>query len=180
LPILIRRAEPADAPSLSRFARKTFRAAFAAQNDPAALDEYLATAFSPEIQAAEIAADGSVVLLAVDPATTGEQLSGYAHLVDDPPSTQLRRLYVDPAITGGGLGARLVAEAIAVCGSRGSGRLWLGVWEHNVRAIAFYERLGFRICGETRFHFGPDIQRDLLMDLNFSGAGQAPGRSGGP
>jgi diamine N-acetyltransferase len=171
LPIVIRRAGPADALTLSRFARMTFRAAFAAQNDPAALDEYLETAFSPDIQAAEIAADGSEVLLAVDHTTHGEQLAGYVHLVEDPPSMQLRRLYVDPARAGNGLGARLVTEAVAVCGSRGFNQLWLGVWENNVRAIAFYKRAGFRICGETRFHFGPDIQRDLLMELDLSNAG---------
>ena len=41
--------------------------------------------------------------------------------------------------------------------------LWLGVWERNVRAIAFYERWGFATVGEHLFRLGSNDQRDLIM-----------------
>jgi ribosomal protein S18 acetylase RimI-like enzyme len=47
--------------------------------------------------------------------------------------------------------------------ARGSGVAWLGVWEHNPRAITFYGKLGFVACGEQVFPLGNDPQRDIVM-----------------
>jgi ribosomal protein S18 acetylase RimI-like enzyme len=41
--------------------------------------------------------------------------------------------------------------------------LWLGVWEHNPRAIAFYEKQGFRKVGRHTFMVGSDVQYDDVM-----------------
>jgi ribosomal protein S18 acetylase RimI-like enzyme len=40
---------------------------------------------------------------------------------------------------------------------------WLGVWEHNPRAIAFYEKWGFKQFGTHPFLLGKDLQTDILM-----------------
>ncbi len=47
--------------------------------------------------------------------------------------------------------------------SGGGDVLWLGVWEHNQRAIAFYHRWGFAIVGTHTFQLGADLQTDFLM-----------------
>ena len=44
--------------------------------------------------------------------------------------------------------------------------LWLGVWERNLRALAFYRKWGFDIVGEQIFQLGDDPQRDLVMRRN--------------
>ena len=54
---------------------------------------------------------------------------------------------------------------------KGHGSVWLGVWEHNRRARAFYERWGFRPVGAETFRLGSDDQLDLLMELRLDGAG---------
>jgi ribosomal protein S18 acetylase RimI-like enzyme len=41
--------------------------------------------------------------------------------------------------------------------------LLLGVWKENARAIAFYQRLGFREVGSQTFRIGDDEQQDLVM-----------------
>jgi len=41
--------------------------------------------------------------------------------------------------------------------------LWLGVWERNPNAIAFYEREGFEVFGEHSYLLGTDLQRDLML-----------------
>jgi diamine N-acetyltransferase len=41
--------------------------------------------------------------------------------------------------------------------------LWLGVWEHNARAIAFYTKCGFIDVGEHAFFVGGDEQTDRVM-----------------
>ena len=43
--------------------------------------------------------------------------------------------------------------------------LWLGVWERNARARAFYSRWGFTEVGEMHFVLGNDPQRDLVLAL---------------
>jgi ribosomal protein S18 acetylase RimI-like enzyme len=41
--------------------------------------------------------------------------------------------------------------------------IWLGVWEHNERALAFYLKWGFERFGEHIFMLGDDTQTDWLM-----------------
>ncbi|CAM6209294.1 N-acetyltransferase domain-containing protein [Enterobacter intestinihominis] len=47
--------------------------------------------------------------------------------------------------------------------AKGSDVVWLGVWEHNPRAISFYHKLGFTEVGEHIFQVGSDPQRDIIM-----------------
>ena len=47
--------------------------------------------------------------------------------------------------------------------SRWARKLWLGVWERNDRARAFYVKCGFADAGEHIFLFGTDPQTDLIM-----------------
>ena len=41
--------------------------------------------------------------------------------------------------------------------------IWLGVWERNSRALAFYRKWDFREVGEHIFQLGSEPQRDILM-----------------
>jgi ribosomal protein S18 acetylase RimI-like enzyme len=43
--------------------------------------------------------------------------------------------------------------------------LWLGVWERNPRAIAFYRKRGFQDVGSHEFLLGQDRQTDRVMVL---------------
>ncbi len=46
---------------------------------------------------------------------------------------------------------------------RGVAYVWLGVWEHNYKAIKFYQDKGFVCFGEHVFVLGEDRQTDFLM-----------------
>ena len=41
--------------------------------------------------------------------------------------------------------------------------VWLGVWERNPRAIAFYEKHGFAAVGEQTYRVAGEVQRDVVM-----------------
>ena len=41
--------------------------------------------------------------------------------------------------------------------------VWLDVWEHNPRAIAFYRKWGFEQVGTQTFQLGEDVQNDWLI-----------------
>jgi tRNA (guanine37-N1)-methyltransferase len=45
----------------------------------------------------------------------------------------------------------------------GATRAWLGVWEENARAIAFYLKSGFKTVGTQSFELGGVMQSDLVM-----------------
>ena len=169
---IIRAASAADAERLSRFAATTFRETFADENSPDDMARYLAEAFSPERQAAEITDPMGTVLLAEGRDTGGDaDLLGYVHLVSGPtpapvqgPSPlELKRLYVARAFHGQGVAHSLMDAALDAARARGARTLWLGVWERNARALGFYYKYGFTRVGEHTFVLGDDRQTDWVL-----------------
>jgi ribosomal protein S18 acetylase RimI-like enzyme len=168
----IRPAAIDDAPALSRLAATTFRETFERENAPEDMARYLAEAFTPEQQAAEIADPASTVLLAeYHGESGGTELVGYAHLiagpvpeaVRGPAPLELKRIYVARAWHGQGVAQALMGAAIEAARARGARTLWLGVWERNLRAVAFYAKYGFTRVGEHTFVLGSDRQTDWLF-----------------
>ena len=165
----IRRAVPADAPALTALGRRTFEATFAEGNEPDDLAAYIEGAFQVPLQHAEIT-DPDVVTVVVE---SGGSLIGYAQVrrldaptdVTGPDPVQLRRLYVDAQHHGRGLGKQLMDAAYSAARELGGRTLWLTVWERNQRAMAFYDRCGFRIVGATAFIVGEDVQTDHVMAI---------------
>ena len=76
---------------------------------------------------------------------------------------ELLRFYVDQAWHGQGIAQVLMAEVIAAAVADGSKTLWLGVWERNPRALAFYGKCGFRDVGSHEFVMGTDHQTDRIL-----------------
>ena len=76
---------------------------------------------------------------------------------------EIHRLYVDRRWHGSGVAQRLMAAALGVAERGGADHVWLGVWERNPRAIAFYKKCGFTEAGQQVFLLGRDVQRDLVM-----------------
>ena len=168
--IELREANGSDAGALARFAAQMFEQAFGPDNSPDDMADYLAAAFGPDKQAAEIADRSARVILAMHNGSAGEEIAGYAHFLfdEDGKSVQLKRLYVDAALHGGGLARRLMEDVVGRCRQMGATRLWLTVWDQNPRAIAFYRKSGFAVSGKTTFELGADIQTDLVMELDLA------------
>jgi ribosomal protein S18 acetylase RimI-like enzyme len=170
--INIRPATIADAARLSELGATTFREAFESDNTPEDMARYLAAAFSAERQAAEIADSDGIVLVAERGGAEGDaELVGYAHLVagphpaavQGPAPLELRRLYVRRVGHGQGIAQALMIAAIEAARARAAETLWLGVWERNARAVAFYYKQGFTRVGEHTFVLGSDEQTDWLF-----------------
>jgi ribosomal protein S18 acetylase RimI-like enzyme len=95
-------------------------------------------------------------------AEEGGKLAGYV-LVLFPPRSQLARLYsiaVAPHIGGRGIGPRLLAAGEEAAKRRRRRAMRLEVHEHNTRAIARYEKSGYRLFG--RHHDYYDDHGDAL------------------
>jgi ribosomal protein S18 acetylase RimI-like enzyme len=170
--IEIRRASVADAPALSRLGAATFRETFGKDNTPEDMARYLAESFTTEQQTVEITDPAGIVLVAEHVAEPGRsELVGYAHLVDGvapdavtgPVPMELKRIYVARAWQGRGVAHALMESCLEAARSRGARTLWLGVWERNPRAVAFYAKYGFARVGEHTFMLGADAQTDWLF-----------------
>ncbi|MEX2272485.1 MAG: GNAT family N-acetyltransferase [Vicinamibacterales bacterium] len=169
---VIRPASVSDAGRLAEFAERVFDDVFGPLNDEGDMASYLNEAFSPEIQRAEIAGDGSIVLLA----ERGGTLAGYLHIapapspdcVTDASALELKRLYVEPSLHGRGIGKTLLDAGLERARANGARSIWLGVWENNVKAQAFYTREGFTRVGEHPFALGSGTQTDWIMQRSLT------------
>lgn len=165
----LRRAVPGDAPSLALLAERTFRDTFDARNSPDNMDLHCARHFSTDIQAGEIADRGLVTTLALEDG----RYAGFTQLVLAKAQAsvaarrpaELNRLYVGAEWHGLGIGGALMKDALASAKAAGADCLWLGVWEHNPNAMAFYRKFGFEIVGSHAFLLGLERQRDLIMSV---------------
>lgn len=163
------RAGAADAEALAALGERTFRETFTESNTASDIDAYVRNAFSVERLAAELADPDSAFFLAF--AEGASAPGGYAKLrtgvpdpsVPGPDPIEIERIYVERNAIGRGLGAALMRRCLEEAGARGRRTVWLGVWEHNDRAIAFYGRWGFEVVGSHVFQLGSDAQTDLIM-----------------
>jgi ribosomal protein S18 acetylase RimI-like enzyme len=168
----IRPAAPADAEALTELATRTFLETFSAQNDPCDLQLYLGSVYRTDKQAAEIADPRMSTLVA----EVDGRLAAFAQLrdseipdcVEDRVAIELMRFYVDGRFHGRGLAGALMTAVLAESRRRGAGTLWLGVWEHNERAKAFYLKCGFIDVGSHVFLLGTDPQTDRIMTRSLS------------
>jgi diamine N-acetyltransferase len=163
----IRRATRDDAKELSLLAERTFKDAFRDMNTPENLALHCRTSYSEALQAEEISDPNMVTLLCEE----GGTLVGFAQLrwgrtpscvVADTPG-EIQRLYVVSDRHGKGVARALMDACIDEMRARRSDVVWLGVWERNPRAIAFYRKVGFVEVGEHVFPLGGDPQRDVVM-----------------
>jgi ribosomal protein S18 acetylase RimI-like enzyme len=164
----IRRATDADAALLAELGARTFFDTFADSTKPEDMAAYLSAAFGEGVQAAELADAASTFFVA----ETDGAASGYAKLhageaeacVAGREPVELARLYVLREWLGRGVGEALMQSCVEEARRSGYLTMWLGVWEHNARAQAFYRRWGFRVVGEHVFRVGSDPQTDLIME----------------
>lgn len=172
----IRRATRADAAALAELAAGTFADTYAAHNDPADMAAHIGANYGESRQAEELADPAASYLLA----ELDGRIIGYAYIIAgrrpdgiplDAP-VELARFYVASDWHGRGVAQHLMAACVAEA-RRGGGRtFWLGVWQENPRAIAFYRKAGFRIVGTTSFRLGSQVQDDHVMTLSLEQTGE--------
>ena len=170
--LIVRRGQLRDAGLLAKLGARTFSETFAADNTPEDMAAYLSSAFSPAQQAAELADPSSAFHIAeTDGVAVGYAMLRSGSVLDgvtgDKP-IELVRLYVSQESLGSGVGAALMQACIGDAKQSGYKTLWLGVWEHNSRARAFYRKWNFHEVGTHVFQLGDDPQTDILMQRSIS------------
>lgn len=165
--ISIKKVTPSDLATLQSIGRKTFLETFAQHNTEQNMARYLTESFSDEKLLSEINNDGSEFYFA----HSGEEVIGYLKINTGISQTELKngnsleveRIYVDQAYHGKKVGQLLYEWAVNIAKIRGYDFVWLGVWEHNARALRFYEKNGFVPFDKHVFLLGNDEQTDIMM-----------------
>lgn len=83
----------------------------------------------------------------------------------DQSSLEIERIYVLKEYHGKAVGQLLYERALQIANQREADHVWLGVWEKNPRAIAFYKKNGFVEFDKHIFRLGEDDQTDIMMRL---------------
>ncbi len=81
---------------------------------------------------------------------------------------EIERLYCIQEYVGKQVGKILMQTALDYAKEHHYEIIWLGVWEHNPRAYAFYLKWGFEKFGSHVFMLGTDAQTDWMMKRNVS------------
>lgn len=165
--ITIRIGTPADAAGLAELAARTFKDTFTEGTSAEDMALHLAQAYGPDQQGRELV-DPAIVTLVAE---TAGALVAYAQLrrgsvpacVDGPGPVELWRFYVEQSWHGRGIAQALMQRVDEEAHRMGARRIWLGVWEHNARAQAFYRRCGFAKVGSHVFVVGSDAQTDHIL-----------------
>lgn len=136
---MVRDAVPADAPTIRDVASRAWPAAYEGLFEQGFIDLVLGRTYTVEALIGQIADPAAQFLVADD----GGTVVAYLHYAEG----ELYRLYVEPALTGRGIGSELLAEL--------NRRLPAGteyvalVREGNQGALRFYERRGFERAGHV-------------------------------
>ena len=153
---------------LKEISIKTFCETFAKDNKPEDTQKYIDTNFSDEQMLKEINTKGSIFYIAYEnekPVAYLKVNIGEAQTEKQGnESMEIQRIYVLSECKGKRIGSRLMKIAEEEAVKANCKRVWLGVWEHNDGALAFYAKKGYKRFSEHIFMFGNDPQTDYLME----------------
>ena len=156
-----------DVSILRGIARDTFIETFSEANKAEDMERYLTENFSEEQLARELSNPDSFFYVAEVNGHVGGYLKlNTARAQTEPQAAdalEIERIYVLSSYHGHGVGQALYHHAMSVAEDRKASYVWLGVWEHNHRALRFYEKNGFIAFGTHIFQLGNDQQTDILM-----------------
>ena len=154
-------------PALRKLSIDTFVDTFSKQNNPTDIAAYLNRAFNENQLSLELDNPETCFYFI----SRGEEILGYLKIntgeaqsdrvLDD--ALEIERIYVTERSQGKGLGKLLMQFALDQAKTKELTNIWLGVWEKNEKAIAFYRHHGFEVFADHPFKLGGDLQRDLLM-----------------
>ena len=164
---MIRKVEMADVEVLSKIAKQTFRETSAHDNTEEQLQEYFEEAYSLRVLTAELENPESATYFIMHE----KEIAGFLKVNWGNAQTErelenafeIQRLYVLQTYQGFGLGKQLFEFALELAENNGFSWAWLGVWEHNTKAQAFYNRYGFEKFSQHSFLVGQKVDTDWLL-----------------
>ncbi len=76
---------------------------------------------------------------------------------------EVQRIYILEKMKGKRIGESLMNRCFEIAQEKGYETLWLGVWDKNIAAQKFYEKIGMKIIGTTDFSDGKNEFINLVF-----------------
>ncbi|MGR6765311.1 GNAT family N-acetyltransferase [Paenibacillus sp. T2-29] len=157
----------ADLQTLQEISIETFNDTFKEQNSPENMQAYLERAFNSKQLEKELSNVSSEFFFVY----FNEELAGFLKVnINDAQSEKMgdeslevERIYIKNKLQKYGLGKYLLNKAMEIALGHNKKKVWLGVWEKNENAIAFYKKMGFVQTGAHSFYMGAEEQIDFIM-----------------
>lgn len=167
MPFTIRQCTIEDATAIQQIGRQTYFETFVAYNTEENMNDYLEKAFAdakirqelenPHSEFYVIETDGvAAAYLKINQLAAQTEPMDADHL-------EIERIYVLQEFQKLGLGKLLYDKALERAKKLGKSKIWLGVWENNNNALAFYKKIGFERIGQHSFFMGDDEQIDYIL-----------------
>ncbi len=163
----IRKCTLEDLRKLQEISVETFTETFKDQNSAENLNAYLERALNVKQLEKELSHPFSQFFFVY----LNHEVAGYVKLnandaqseAMDEESLEIERIYIKSKFQKRGLGKQLLNKAIETALEQDKKKIWLGVWEHNDNAVAFYKMMGFVQTGCHSFQMGDEEQLDLIL-----------------
>lgn len=166
--IACRDARIEDGPALADMGRRCFFETFGPHFPPDDMAMHLARMFGPDGLPTELHQPGLRIRMAEEDGV----IAAYLKLAPmslpaphEPGALEVKQLYVLGPWQGAGVAAVLMDWAVETARRQGAPAIYLSVWEHGRRAIAFYHKRGFVQIGVAPFQLGSRAYRDPVMRL---------------
>lgn len=168
----VKQCKLADLQQLQEISIETFNETFKDQNTPENMQAYLEKAFNTEQLEKELSNPSSKFFFLY----YNNEIAGFLKInINEAQSEkmgndslEIERIYIKSNFQKHGLGKYLLNKAVDIATELQKNKIWLGVWENNENAIAFYKRMGFVQTGAHSFFMGDDEQTDYIMTKTLS------------
>ncbi|MEH7123690.1 GNAT family N-acetyltransferase [Bacillus sp. JJ1532] len=165
--IKLKKCTHEDLQTLQEISIETFNDTFKDQNSPENMNAYLERAFNLKQLEKELSNMSSEFFFVY----FHNEMAGYLKVNTNEAqseemgkeSFEIERIYIKNKFQKHGLGKYLLNQAMEIAMDRKKKKIWLGVWEKNENAIAFYKKMGFVQTGAHSFYMGDEEQTDLIM-----------------
>lgn len=165
--INIKKCALEDSRKLQEISYETFNETFKHQNSPENMSAYLERAFNLKQLEKELSNISSQFFFVY----FNNEVAGYLKVNTNDAqseemgdeSLEIERIYIKNKFQKHGFGKYLLNKAMEIAMERNTKKIWLGVWEKNENAIAFYKKMGFVQTGAHSFYMGDEEQIDFIM-----------------
>ncbi|MDW7614833.1 GNAT family N-acetyltransferase [Peribacillus simplex] len=165
--IHIKKCTLEDSRKLQEISYETFNETFKHQNTPENMNAYLERAFNFKQLEKELSNISSQFFFVY----FNNEVAGYLKINTNDAqseemgdeSLEIERIYIKDKFQKLGIGKCLQNKAMEIAMEHNKKKIWLGVWEKNENAIAFYKKLGFVQTGAHSFYMGDEEQMDFIM-----------------
>lgn len=153
------KATGSDAQLLADIGKITFIESHGTSAVPEEINTYVNEKYNPDVLRQELTDPKNIYYILYHE----EQPAGFSKIILNVPYpgieqknvTKMERIYLLKEFYGLQLGNELFNFNLELSRNASQAGMWLYVWEENHRAIAFYEKLGFKVIGDGDFKLTP-------------------------